>query len=178
MPSADRQTPPRDPLLALIAQIAIDRKRLKGRADALPKEDPLRRVYDEVEGTVLSFLNDVVVQLGQVRNWTGQSLEDLELRTKDALGELHDRIPGDDETQITVEDAQKLDFVITACRRLAELSRDASTDATEKESLTKILTACDECDTILEESVLTEDSEEGDGEDEEAEGIPAAIGQA
>ncbi len=92
-----------DPLATLLADVDLDQKRLR-RAGALAPE----AVVHELAGTILSYIRDLSIQLGSLR---------------DAYFDLEERIE-EDEPIVPVMDKEDVELFVQICSAVEGLAQD------------------------------------------------------
>lgn len=162
----DIQQIQQDPIAALRANLAAHRARIKETMRRLPEDSPIRQPMQEIEATVLAFIDDGFVCLTQVREYLYSSIVDVEANLSDQIADLTE-----DDTQFTPEDAARFTLVCQGAQRMAELGISAPGQSAEaKAKMQEILAAAKECLVIIQESTLPDDEEDdGDGDEEEGE---------
>lgn len=139
-------------------------------------DDEVYQLFMEIQSEIARLKKRRFRDVGEVHLWiTGTGLpllRDLSFRlyeNSSAIDELLDEHESSEETQFTLEDAKKFDFVLQFAKGVASASLDRATEDEEKAQLVRVIQTAEECLKIVEESALSEEPEE-----EEEEPVAAA----
>lgn len=152
---------------ALVELIEVDLPKDIARIKSMKGIDVVK-LQAEITGTVLFHVRQVAMQLMEYRNWTVQSVGQLDAALTD-VEERVDAVVSGGETQFTPEDAEKFTKLIAASKWMAtELLKTGQTaDGTKK--LQEFVALATECEQIVDDGVLEDDDEDEDedGDDED-----------
>jgi len=134
-----------DPLLRMLLDVRNDRLRLRQTTPTI------EQLQSEVTDTALSYVEDLVGTLLQLRNWTSESLADVD----DRLNGLEAGGPLDLDGEL----AEKITKLCGGCRALAEATLQSAQDEDSRKVLTDLIALCDE---VMNEILGSDDDDEGD----------------
>jgi len=160
VPAGAQAQPPQDSLQTLYIDIDTLIKRLANT----PPQD-VASMNNVLRGDVLELLKDTVREVGQLRSWAYQSVQDLDGRVEGV--EAGDVVP---ETQFMPEDAEKFKALCLGVSHLIGIITAMGTQPSEVlDQLKQLDVIAKECAQIVEEGTL-EEEEDDDEEDEAPEG--------
>jgi hypothetical protein len=157
------------------------------------EEDPLKTLHDEIvqqterhrrmpataenamsqiDGTVLSFLKEIVVAVAQTRDAQNAAMDELEERTEAAESAAFRVL--DKETTVEPDHAEKLTNLVATVRLLTLVIREGGTQPAEVlKSLQDAENLAAECEAIISEARQEDDDEDEEDDEDEAPGATA-----